>query len=232
MTHLTSFPYLLSCYFFLIISELMRLIHPFCYHSSPLDLSLLLQLNAPTASFQLLTRFNSLKDSWIASSRKLASAKSVDWNVLRKTVFVAAHAPPHSLPPSLSRPSSISSLYPTPLPSSLPSSNPLSGCKSFSLRTFALQQLSAICTEQDRLRALFISDVSRALGYRIRGAADRINCLYGTHLLDRSERSPSVQQIVHNYQKLSVSLIPFLHSSYSKQCAEILTVRYEMLVLV
>ena len=224
MTHLIPLLYLFSCYFFLIISELMHLFPSFLTILLFITfLSLLLQLNAPTASFQLLTRFNSLKDSWVASSRKLACAKSVDWNVLRKTVFVAAHTPPHPLPPSLSRPSSISSHHPTPLPSSLPLNNPLSGCKSFSLRTFALQQLSAICTEQDRLRALFISDVSRALGYRIRGAADRINCLYGTHLLGRSERSPSVQQIVHNYQKLSVSLILFSHSSFSKHCTEPLT---------
>ena len=140
----------------------------------------------------------------MASSRRVAGAESVDWNALRRTVFVAAHPPSHI--------SSLSVSSPTPSPQ--PSSKPSTGRASFSLRTFALQQLSAICAEQDRLRALFVSDVSRALGYRIRGAADRINCLYGTHLLDRSERSPSVQQIVLNYQKLSVSSISFKRYSH------------------
>lgn len=75
----------------------------------------------------------------------------------------------------------------------------------FSLKATALQQLCAICSEQDRLRAQFISEVSKSLGVTVRKAASRLNNPYGANNIENSPVK-SVEQIILNFQKLSVRM--------------------------
>jgi hypothetical protein len=151
-------------------------------------------------AFQLLFRFNSLKCSWATSCRKLASAEAVDWDKVGNAVFVAR---------PVSSPTSIACS-----PSSSAPSSSFERCNSasapvppvtFSLKATALQQLCAICSEQDRLRAQFISEVSKSLGVTVRKAASRLNNPYAANNLENLHVK-SVEQIILNFQKLSVRM--------------------------
>jgi hypothetical protein len=151
-------------------------------------------------AFQLLFRFNSLKCSWATSCRKLASAEAVDWDKVGNAVFVAR---PMSSPTSIA--CSPSSSAPSSSFENCNSASAPAPLVTFSLKATALQQLCAICSEQDRLRAQFISEVSKSLGVTVRKAASRLNNPYGANNIE-SLHVKSVEQVILNFQKLSVRM--------------------------
>ena len=68
-----------------------------------------------------------------------------------------------------------------------------------------MSQFIAICAEQDRLRTLFVSEVSRSLGGTVRRAAGRINNPLAAHCDDGySRKSSTVEQIVRKFEKTMV----------------------------
>ena len=126
-------------------------------------------------SIDLLSRFNSLKSSWVQSCRQLANSEAIDWSLLSSTVY--------------------------PVQSS--SSGHMT---TFSLGVTALHRLGAICVEQDRLRAQFVSEICRLLGDRVRQSANKISNAYnGMQIKFETHQRHSVEGIVHAFKKSSVS---------------------------
>ena len=131
-------------------------------------------------------RFNSLKSCWVASCKmgQETVPRDFDWDRLRGEYIVHAPHPHTHVMSSSGAPHSMTS---------------------HSFGAAAVRQFNAICAEQDRLRTLFVSEVSRSLGGTVRRAAGRINNPLATHCMDGySRKSSSVEQIVRKYEKIMV----------------------------
>lgn len=135
-------------------------------------------------------RFNSLKCCWVASCRRdpgpdLESVKGgFEWDHIGGGC--SAHTP---------------RLY----ADSIPSNGALHSVESSSFGPAAVSQFIAICAEQDRLRTLFVSEVSRSLGGTVRRVAGRINNPLAAHCDDGySRKSSTVEQIVRKFEKTMV----------------------------
>ena len=76
----------------------------------------------------------------------------------------------------------------------------------FSLGVSALQRLGAICVEQDRLRAQFVSEICRLLGDSIRRSANKISNAYnGVQIKIENYQRQTVDEIIRAFEKTTVS---------------------------
>ena len=131
---------------------------------------------ASTPSQELMKKFNSLKHAWVSLCREPINVDPFAWSHLTQT----------SDPPAQQSSSSSTA--------------------SSSLGVCALQKLGVISLEQDRVKAQFVTEVSRALESSVRLTASKLSNWSDTH---HCGPTSSITQIVDSCRKQSVSKHPY-----------------------